>query len=409
MKIENLKSEKKGDRARVSAEMSWEDCERPSQEIYFETWEAFADDLTCNPNAFLLACAIPAMYYGERRVFIDAEICPELRDGLLAAMGWLRYWFYEPGQELIQIEAKASANLPNQRTPERAAMMLSGGMDSLGMLCENRLNFPAEHPWSIKDGLHIYGLELDDLQAFEYVVDYFSGIDKAGITYIPVFTNLYLHLREDDAKNGFDFWYYQFYGAALSSVAHAFSRRLTTACIASDYDVPNQKPHGSHPLLDLSYSSSDLRIRHKAINLSRLDKTKLIADWETLYPYIRVCNRYKAYRPGQVNCGKCEKCVRTMLAFLALEKLAKIPAFPDDVSQELLSSVLNLKRNEYLILFYNELLAPLADIGRSDLVDVIEAEIARYYYQEPAWKVKIRNFDQVYLNGKLKKLASKIK
>ena len=54
MKIENLRSEKRGDRSRVAATVIWEDCDRPTHEVYFETEEAFAKDLSCNPHSFLI-------------------------------------------------------------------------------------------------------------------------------------------------------------------------------------------------------------------------------------------------------------------------------------------------------------------------------------------------------------------
>jgi hypothetical protein len=403
VRVEDFFSDYNGNRARVAAKVTWEDCDRPEYEIYFETDQAFAKDLTCDPNAFLLACIIPAMHYGEKRVFVDAEICPELRDNLLAAMSWLRHWFYEPDRELVQIEARVRAKDPVLPIPKRAGMMLSGGIDSLGVLCENRLNFPLEHPGSIQDGLHVYGLELDDLKAFDYVVEYLSGIDEAGIEHIPVYTNLYLHFRNEDAEQNYDFWYYKFYGAALASVAHAFSRRLTSVCIASDYDVARQKPHGSHPLLDLNYSSSNLRIRHKGITLTRLDKTKLVADWDVALRHIRVCNQFERYQSGRINCGKCEKCVRTMLGLLVLGKLDKTPAFQvDEVSEELLEAALDLRSHDYLVMFYEELLGPLEKIGRHDLVRLINRKIKELHREK--YKRKLKQFDEKYLHGSLVQL-----
>jgi hypothetical protein len=281
VKIENLRSEKRGNRARVAARVTWEDCDRPTHEVYFETDEAFAEALSCNPHAFLVGCVIPAMHYGEERVFIDAEICPELRQGLITAMGLLRHWYYDPGRALVRIEAGTRSDLPTPRTPERAGFFFSGGIDSSATLRANRLGFPLEHPWSIKDGLVVYGLELDDPEAFEYVLNLLSSVAQdVGIELIPVYTNVYLQYRDEDARNHFSFWYYKFMGAALAAVAHAFARRLTVVSIAADYDIPNQRPHGSHPLLDPYYSSSDLRIRHDGIALSRFAKTKLVAEWD---------------------------------------------------------------------------------------------------------------------------------
>jgi hypothetical protein len=255
MKIENLRSEERGDRVRVAATMSWEDCERPPQELYFETEAAFAHSLSCNPHAFLVGCAIPAMHYGEKRVFIDAEICPELRGGLMTAMSWMRHWYDKSDCELVRIEAKTRTDLPAPRTPERAGLFFSGGIDALATLRANRQIFPLEHPWSLKDGLLVYGLELDKPEAFEYVVHSVSAIAQdASLTLIPVYTNLYLNYRYEDAKDNFRFWYYKFQGAVFSAIAHAFSRRLTTVSIAASDDIPtlallnrqHLKPMGSH-------------------------------------------------------------------------------------------------------------------------------------------------------------------
>ncbi len=102
MKIENLHSEKTLNGTRVSATVTWEDCERPSYELYFETEKEFAESLSCNPHAFLVDCIVPAMHYGEKRIYIHAEICLELRQRLITAMSWLRHWYYERSRELVR-------------------------------------------------------------------------------------------------------------------------------------------------------------------------------------------------------------------------------------------------------------------------------------------------------------------
>lgn len=82
MKIQNLRTEKNGDRKRVAATVLWEDCGRTAQELFFETEAEFADNLWCNPHAFLIPCTIAAMRLGEERVFMEEEVCPELKEGL---------------------------------------------------------------------------------------------------------------------------------------------------------------------------------------------------------------------------------------------------------------------------------------------------------------------------------------
>jgi hypothetical protein len=405
MRIENLKSKISNQWAGVAADVIWEDCDLPMHEVYFETSREFANDLLCNPHAFLIACSIPAMHYGERRISIDAEVCPELREGLMVAMGWLSHWFHPERSEIV-IETKPSSSMRSPRTSERAGLFFSGGIDSFASLCSNHRDFPSKHPWRIKDGILVYGLELDESVPFECVVTSLSSVaENIGITLIPIYTNVYLHYRDEDAADDFRFWNDKFMGAALASVAHALAERLTVVSIASARHLRDQVPHGSHPLVDTNYSSSDLRIRHDGVTLSRLARTKLVADRGELLENIRVCNQYKLYRPGRLNCGGCEKCVRTMLALLVLGALDKTGAFPDDdVSEELAWSA--IKVNDELLPLYEELIMPLKKKGRHDLVHILQKKIIQYrnskrkYY----WKNVAKRIDSSYLGGNFKKI-----
>jgi hypothetical protein len=382
--------------------MTWEDCDRPTHDIYFETDEAFADSLSCNPDAFLVASIIPAMHYGEKRVFIDEEICPELKDGLYTAMGWLRHWFYSPDIERVKIEARARKALLYPEKQNRAGFFFSGGVDSFATLRANRLNFPLEHPWSIRDGLIVYGLELDDTKAFGHVLNRLLGVQQeTGITLIPVYTNLYLNYRQEDAANNWSFWYREFMGAALAAVAHAFSKRLSVVSIATNYDIPNQRPHASHPLVDINYSSSDLRIRDDGLSLSRAAKTKLFANWDIAIQNLRVCNQYKQYKPEMLNCGKCEKCMRTILALLAYGVLDRSDAFPmKDISVQNVSAI-SLTKPTYPL--YAELIGPLRNRGRDDLAKAIEHKLKGFHKLQKIENIKqkIKQIDSKYFNSSL--------
>ena len=408
MRIENLRSEKNGNRAKVAATVIWEVCDRPTQEVYFETDEEFAQDLSCNPHAFLVACIMPAMHYREERVFIDAEICPELRDGLTTAMGWIHHWWYTPQQKQVRIEAKTQVSPPC--TPPRAGFFFSGGIDSLATLRANRLHYPLVHTGSIKDGLLVYGLEVREPENFEYVFNSLSVLAKdADITIIPVYTNI-RYLGPDNNRDFWEgFWINEFMGAVFAAIAHTFSKRLTTVSINSCHDIPNIIPYSSHPLLNPNYSSSNLRIRHEGITLSRFAKTKLIADWDAALNHLRVCNDTEHYQPGMLNCGRCEKCIRTMLALLALGVLENIRAFPHhDVTEELINTTVHLRPNTFPL--YGELLGPLAERGRDDLLRAVKHKMADYH--ELQWKMKwrkrmlepIKEFDRRYLKSNLKKL-----
>ena len=410
MKIENLRFDKIGDRARATATVIWEDCCRPTQDIYFETVEEFEESLSCNPHAFLVACTMPAFYFGEERISIEGDVCPELIDGLMTNLSWMRYWWFEPTKRLLKIEVSTRSGFPIPPTPDRAGLCFSGGIDALATIRANRLNFPSEHPGSLKDGLLVCGLEIQDPKIFGYALDAISVLaEDAGITLLPLYTNIKSLGPEDHKQFWGEFWLNEFMGAAFAAIGHAFSKRLTDVTINSGPDILNLEPHSTHPLIDPNYSSSDLRIRHQGIALTRFEKTRLVAGWEIALQHLRVCNKTDLYQQGMLNCGECEKCVRTMLALLALGVLEKASAFPvREIDENLLKAGVQIF--PHTLCYYEELINPLEKIGRDDLVRVIQQIIAEYQKSERRKKLRLKiiqpilDYDQKYLGESLRKL-----
>lgn len=409
MRVENLRFEKNGATAKVVATVIWETYPRPVQELYFETIQEFADSISCNPHAFLVACIMPAMHFGEERILIEGEICPELKDGLINVMHWMRLWYYEPTKELPRIEAKTSSGHPLPRTPERAGFFFSGGIDALATLRANRIHYPPDHPGSIKDGLIVCGLEVNDAKAFDYVVSSLSVLAKeAKLTLIPVYTNIRI-VGPDDISHFWDFWEDEFMGAAFSAIGHVFSKRLTVVSESSDHDIPNIYPFSSHPLINPNYSSSDLKIRLENIALSRFERTELVANWDVAVQHLRVCNRPQYYKPGLLNCGACEKCIRTMLTLQTLGVLEKASTFPiHDVTVEQIEKTGPLAPNTFF--FWSDLIEPLTKQGRHDLLRAVEQKIERYHQAEKRNRLRksyiepIIEYDEQKLGGMLRKL-----
>jgi hypothetical protein len=316
---------------------------------------------------------MPAMYHGEKRVFMDAKVCPQLQEGLLTAMALLQDWWYPKKEKTIpRLEVNVSETLPPANTPQRAAMFFSGGIDSLASLRKNRLNFPLEHPWSVKDGLLIFGLETDQIEKFELVKKSLNELtEQAGLVLIPVYTNV--RYLDDDWM----FWQRMFQDSVYASVAHLFTKRFNVVSISSTYNIPHMQRDGSHPLLDINYSSSDLLLRHDAIQMSRLDKMAVVADWDLAFQNIRTCNNSHLYKQDHLSCGRCFKCVSAMLAFMALGVLEKTRSFPPEtLTPELCDSVIMI--DKATICFYDELPRLLREKGHGDLAKVIEKKISAY-------------------------------
>ncbi len=393
MRIEDLRIEKPAGKPRLTARVVWEDSERAACEVYFETENDFADALAPLPDAFLAASLSPALWAGEERICVEGEVCPELLENLQVVTRLFQHWF-NLGNTAARIEARPRSHV--EAASGRAAVFLTGGVDSLAALRANRLCFPREHPRWLKDGIIVYGLEVEDEQPFHYVLQALTELAKeAELTLVPVSSNVRC-LNPD-----WTFWYNAHMGPALCAVAHALGRRLSSATIATDYDVPHMVPHGSHPLIEPNFGSHTLKIRCHGLTMSRLAKARLVAEWPPALRNLRVCNKPDLYQPGRLNCGECEKCVRTMLELVAVRAFERAPVFVRrDLSAELINQLYMPPAVEP---YYEELIAPLTEVGRSDLAAGIRQALARTR-RETGLVGRLRKFDRDRLNGSLASL-----
>lgn len=371
MKIDNLNVSEQDGQTVASARVKFEDSDRETKEIHIKTPTEFQEGFGADPNAFVVGCLLPAMHLGEKRILIDEEICPFLKEGLDTAMAILSLWTegrYQP----VVLEGGTQQRVSSVNKTH-AGMVMSGGMDSLAALHLNRLNYPKTHPAYVTDCFFIHGFDIGGVVArgmkfhvFERGLDSIERItNDAGATLIPVYTNI-RHLCDER-----ELWLDSFFGAVLAAVAHTFSGRLNLMFVGSSYDLPNLHPCGSHPMLDPEYSSYGLRVRHRDHQLARLEKIKIVSRWDTAFQNFRVC---LANVPDKLNCGNCEKCVRTMAELTALGLLDKTSAFEEDrITPEHISQFDITIRGRPP--FYKPLIPLLRERGRDDLVDAIKQQV----------------------------------
>jgi hypothetical protein len=373
MKISDLTLTQYNDTIRADARVQFEDCPMPEKQVFIKTSKKYAADFFANPHAFLVGCLLPAIHLGEKRILIDEEICPLLKESLHVAMHILKHWSGGKHQPL-KIEARTSSEIQLLDKPG-TGMFMSGGMDSLAALRLNRLNYPKTHPGYVKDGFFLHGFDIGGVvergmkyHVFERAAKAILKItNDANVELIPVYTNI-RHLCDKR-----ELWLDSFFGAVLAAIAHSFANRLNMVFIGSSYDIPNLHPCGSHPLLDPEYSSYNMRIRHRDYELSRLEKIAIVSKWDVAFQNFRVC---LANTPDRLNCGNCEKCVRTMTELTALGLLHKTDAFVEnEITAEHISQFdITIRVRPP---FYKPTVPLLKKQGRDDLANAIEKQIGK--------------------------------
>jgi len=216
------------------------------------------------------------------------------------------WWGFEGGTLMI---APGIGSAQQRQGP--SGIFFTGGVDSFYSL-QRRLG---EVRYLINvEGFDIPISDAERLKKNRALIDEVAG--ELGLEVIRVRTNLREHF--EFARLNWEITHI----AALASVGHLLTPVLSKIYVASS-DVP--PPWGSHPDLDILWSSSRLQIENDGSSAARLDKVSAIRDWHLVARFLKVCWENKA---ANLNCGYCEKCVRTQAQFFANGLEHPLSAFP---------------------------------------------------------------------------------
>ena len=407
MRIENLTLERTASGARASARILWEDAVRPPLVLRFEADGEEAADLEPSPEAFLSACALPAMRSGERRVAIEGTACPRLGDGIRRSIALLRDWFGAPRRAVV-IEPANGFREPRRRGPERTAMFYTGGVDSRHMLLTHRREFPRGRPGAIEDALSTFGHlcpTIDDTVDWNArVVPILSAAAREqGLTFAAVRSNVW-ELAPDVA-----FVADESLSSALAASAHLFPRRFTRILKASSRETPRQVRSRLQAQMDPLCSSSAVDVVHSLNTATRFGRLEAVAAGEPGVADLVVCLAF----PGapRLNCGECEKCVRTMTALLALGRLDEACRFPAGALTA--EAIRRVDIGPHDVGYWSELL-PALERRRSDFAALVRAKLEEKlpeaaWHAHAGWKGLLRRWDRRLIGGRLLRLSRRLR
>jgi len=396
MRVTNIRTESRDGVVRRSARFDWEERPRDPATLSFSLPSSAELEIADDGNAFLAAGVLVAMHHGERRLSIDAEICPRLAEGAAMAVETVRAW-HGPVKNPVAIETLRGFRLPFPRNPGRSALLFSGGVHAFDALLENREFFPPGHPRRFTALVAVEGL--DPAGAALSPVRLARLRTAAGSAGIPIAT-ISANFRELESDLGFVSR--QFLGAALAATAHVLSPSFDGASIAAAWDVSHGVRCGSHAFVDPAFSSGALALRHEGLNATRLEKVSRVAARRWALENLTVCTDAAAAEArNHVNCGRCERCLRTRVELEALGVSAE-GIFPEGAIDAGELEALHLAFNHDY--FWEPLVAPLEARGRRDLAAaaarlIAEARRIQAWFDELGWKGRLRGMDRELLGG----------
>lgn len=357
---------------RVSALIRFEEGKASASRLYFESPAIDAERLLHRPDPFVVAGTALAIVYGERRVRVEGVLCPILREGLRLASARHSAWRGDP----LRIEIESSEGVEPGSPPSlpHPALFLSGGVDALALLRANRSDFPSGHPGSFRTGIFLFGFNTFDFvdghpdeqrraAAHRYLRRLTALSRHARLDLVLVETNL-RHLTTFEALRN------RLWGLMMAAAGMAVDSMVTDLWLASD-GLPFHVQVDQMALVN-QLSNSRLRLHIGQPSWTRLEKTRLVADWKPTWSVLRSCFWHELPEGGSVNCGRCEKCLRTMLALVALDRLPDVETFDADVVEPELVRSLAGSVTEESIDYYPPLSTLLGRRGHDGLALEVE-------------------------------------
>lgn len=282
----------------------------------------YGDCLRLNGDPLLPALLLPAMARGER-LLIEAPVSEQL----LANIPKIQDLFIQWHLPVRHIEVSAPVERNRSGSGPAVGCYFSCGVDSFYSLLKND-DLPAGDKARITHLIFLNGFDIKFKRHALYqrirshIIGTSEMLDKRCV---EASTNL----KSFGAKS----IAWQFYwGSVLASIGLALGPLFNTVIVASSYAWHQQHPDGSHPELDILWSTERTSFLHDGCEVTRAEKiVTRVACSEMALEHLHVCwrNRNVVY-----NCGVCEKCLRTMIALYARTGKTSWPNFSEPLQIE---------------------------------------------------------------------------
>lgn len=380
---------------RATARVTWEGPTHGPDVLWFEAEAASAADFDAVPEAFVLGLGPVAASLGEPRLAIDAPLCPRFVSGLRGALRALAQ--AEPACRELPIEPAGGLRAQVPRSPRRAAVLLSGGVDSLSALRENQRAFPPDHPASIRDGVLLHGCNEHDFTGatFDEARRRSKAEQRARLAGLCDRNGWGLVVATSNVRTFYPSFALSFrvgFGSTMAAMAFGFRRRWSDLWVGSHGLGPGSSVAGSHEWVDPQFSSSAIEVHYAEANRPRSDKLRTVAAWDDGLDVLQACLQHDVLPPGVVNCCACEKCLRTMLALEALGRLDRATTFHHRPLTPALVREAYRPPTVMHAAFAPVLAADLQARGRDDLAAAVRAQAARASrrFRRRRWRARLR-------------------
>lgn len=294
--------------ARISVESS---AKRFPETLWFSLPERYEPMIARGTEPFVVAVSQLASILDED-IEIQGRFSERLSHGLDEYARVFSAW---APQKFHLIRLVGADLVPDELISGHAAAAFSGGVDSFFTQFMDGCRSPS---FRSKYAIFVHGFDipLNQGEVFDRAAARYEAMfDALGIEFIPMRSNIRAFVPAWELGHG----------SSLCAVALVLARGLNRFLVPSSMSYMTLRPWGSHPMVDALLSTDQLQMIHDGAYYTRVDKLRLMKDWDVLHELVRVCYE----KPDAAhNCGHCAKCRSTMMILESLGVLQEFKTFP---------------------------------------------------------------------------------
>lgn len=310
MVIANISCQKDAKNITLSADITFSG--KNTERAYITVDKKYERFIAQDASPFLAAILLPCMKSKEN-IYVDGHISEALYKNTKAIIKLVSKW--NVGLSKITIRAKEMTK--DTYRPKYNASFFTAGVDSFYTYLKHKDKKTTKITHLVL--VHGFDVPLANKEFFRKVRATVENVaKKEKIHAIVLETNLGEIVEK---RLVWDFAH----GGALAAIALMLRKNIKTVLIPAAVRNDQLFPYGTHPDLDVLWSTETMKVKSDGGEYDRIGKvTKAVSKSPLALQYLRVCTQNMK---GKYNCSQCYKCLMTMIYLVGSNALKNAKTF----------------------------------------------------------------------------------
>jgi hypothetical protein len=317
MVISNISYKKDLKTVTLSADITFSG--KKTERAYITVDKKYERFIARDVSPFLAAVLLPCMKSKEN-IFVEGSVSEKFLKNANEIMKLVVKWKIG----LSRIKIRTTATTKDSFTPKYTASFFTAGVDSFYTYLKNKHKTTTKISHLIL--VHGFDIPLSNKDFFKQVKTTVEKVAKEEKVHA-----VFLETNLGEIVEKRLIWDFA-HGGALAAIALMLRKNLKTVLIPGAVRNDQLFPYGTHPDLDVLWSTEKMKVKSDGGEYDRIGKvTKLVSKSPLALKYLRVCTQNIK---GKYNCSRCYKCLMTMIYLEISHALKNAKTFDKNIDLE---------------------------------------------------------------------------